>query len=100
MYGKIGGYSEGMGVPVRQVAGMAAENNNNNNNGGGYAQMAYDSGNGRQVYYGAPPTGNAGVVTTPFQGVAVGGSGEMRVPSGAVDPTKVVQKVAPTSTPV
>jgi len=60
---KMAGYSEGMGVPVRQVAGVPE-------NAGGY-QVAYDSGSGRQVYYAAP-----GVVTAPFQGVAV--SGDMR----------------------
>ncbi|KAJ8452918.1 hypothetical protein Cgig2_014681 [Carnegiea gigantea] len=54
---KMAGYSEGMGLPVRQVAGMPE-------NAGGY-QVAYDSGSGRQVYYAAP-----------FQGVAV--SGDMR----------------------
>uniref|UniRef100_A0A803MC85 PB1 domain-containing protein n=1 Tax=Chenopodium quinoa TaxID=63459 RepID=A0A803MC85_CHEQI len=69
--GKMGGgYSEGMGLPARPVAGMGAENQ-------GYTQVAYDNGSGRQVYYAAPP-GSAGVVTTPFQGVPVNGSGEMR----------------------
>ncbi|XP_057515505.1 uncharacterized protein LOC130797043 [Amaranthus tricolor] len=75
--GKMGGYSDGMGVPVRAVASENAA----------YAQVAYDSGNGRQVFYPA----QGGGVTAPFPGVTVSGSGEMRTVAAAE--SKIVQKV-------
>ncbi|KAL2936578.1 hypothetical protein RDABS01_007091 [Bienertia sinuspersici] len=62
--GKMGGYSEGMGIPVRPIPGMAPENQ-------GYAQVAYDTGSGRQVYYAAQQQGGGGggggVTSTSYQ---------------------------------
>lgn len=83
---KVSGYSDGMGVPVRTVAGLAE-------NTGGY-QVAYDSATGRQVYYAAPGPGGAGlgVVTAPFQAV---GGGDVIRPAGGLTTAegKVVTKL-------
>lgn len=94
---KVTGYSEGMGVPVRAVAGMA------DNNAGGYTQVAYDSATGRQVYYAAP--GGGGVVTAPFQGVVApvavsGGGGGGGLTNNNNVEGKGVTKVLPTSAAV
>ncbi|KAL1336147.1 hypothetical protein HN51_030564 [Arachis hypogaea] len=75
------GYTEGFGV-VRPV-GMQ------DNTGAAYAQVAYDSGSGRQVYYTAP--GGGVVHAPPYQGVtqALTGGGVSLGQDG-----KVISKVS------
>ena len=78
-------YTEGFGV-VRPV-GIP------DNTGAAYAQVAYDSGSGRQVYYTAP---GGGVVHAPtYQGVAQAVTGDIR-PGGVSlgQDGKVISKVS------